>query len=243
MKYMGSKSKIVKEIVPIIQERIRDNGLKKYYEPFVGGGNVISKVECENRYASDIQKYLIALYQNLDKIKDMPVRVSKEHYSDVRDCFNRGDDRYAEWYIGAIGFLASYNGRFFDGGYSGERVIADGSVRNYYDEAKRNLIAQIPLLKGVEFFCSDYRDVNDLEDYVIYCDPPYKGTKTYGMSKDFCYGEFWDWCREKSEKNIVLISEQEAPDDFECIWEQKSKRTINHAGTKHSVERLFEIRE
>ena len=38
MKYMGSKSRIAKYIVPIIQEYIDKNEIKNYLEPFVGGG-------------------------------------------------------------------------------------------------------------------------------------------------------------------------------------------------------------
>lgn len=37
MKYMGGKSKIAKEIVPIIQRHIEAQGTGKYVEPFVGG--------------------------------------------------------------------------------------------------------------------------------------------------------------------------------------------------------------
>lgn len=38
MVYMGSKSRIAKEIVPIIQSYIDDNNVHNYLEPFVGGG-------------------------------------------------------------------------------------------------------------------------------------------------------------------------------------------------------------
>ena len=38
LKYMGSKSRIAKYIVPIIQKYIDDNEVTKYVEPFVGGG-------------------------------------------------------------------------------------------------------------------------------------------------------------------------------------------------------------
>ena len=37
MKYMGSKYRISKYIVPIIQKYIDENGIKTYIEPFVGG--------------------------------------------------------------------------------------------------------------------------------------------------------------------------------------------------------------
>lgn len=118
IKYMGSKSRISKYIVPIIQDYIDKNKCIRYYEPFVGGANIIDKIKCKNKYASDNNEYLIELYNNLDKINDIPDFITKEHYSEVRDCFNKKLDTYPKWYIGAIGFLASYNGRFFDGGYA-----------------------------------------------------------------------------------------------------------------------------
>ena len=42
---MGSKSRIVKDIVPIIQKYINDSGYKKYLEPFGGGMNVIVNID------------------------------------------------------------------------------------------------------------------------------------------------------------------------------------------------------
>lgn len=243
MKYMGSKSKIAKDILPIIHKRITDYNLNKYIEPFVGGANIIDKIKCENLYASDNNRYLIALYQNLDKLNSLPDTISKEHYSEVRNAFNNNDKSFDDWYIGAIGFLASYNGRFFDGGYSGTRIISNGKIRNYYLEAKHNLLKQSEQLRKINFECKDYKELIGLQDYLIYCDPPYKNTKQYNTSKNFNHDEFWDWCRKMSEKNCVLISEQEAPKDFKCIWEQNIKRTINNNGTKENKERLFEIKE
>lgn len=37
MNYMGSKSRIAKDIVPIIQKTIDDNDIHLYLEPFLGG--------------------------------------------------------------------------------------------------------------------------------------------------------------------------------------------------------------
>ena len=37
MKYVGSKNRIAKDIVPIIQKYIDENNITEYYEPFVGG--------------------------------------------------------------------------------------------------------------------------------------------------------------------------------------------------------------
>ncbi len=243
LKYMGSKSKVIDNILPIIQQQIEDYNIKTYIEPFCGGCNVIDKVICDKKIASDNHKYLIAMFQNLDKIQTLPEFIAKEHYSEVRDYFNVGEKYFPDWYIGAVGFLASYNGRFFDGGYAGVIHTKADTIRNYYDEAKRNLIEQIPKLQNIEFQCVDYKYYTDFEDCLFYLDPPYKNKKQYGSSKGFNHDEFWNWCRHMSAKNVVLISEQEAPLDFECIWQQEVKRTIDNNKRVKAVEKLFEIRE
>lgn len=240
---MGSKSKIADSILPIIQQKIKDYNIKTYIEPFCGGCNVIDKVVCDRKIASDNHKCLIAIFKNLDKIHTLPEFVTREHYSEVRNCFNSNDDLFDDWYIGAIGFLASYNGRFFDGGYAGLVNTRVGTVRNYYDEAKRNLEEQCPRLKGIEFENIDYKYYTDFKDCLFYLDPPYRNKKQYGSSKGFNHDEFWDWCRHMSKKNIVLISEQEAPSDFKCIWQQEVKRTIDNNKRVNAVEKLFEIHQ
>ena len=239
---MGSKSRIAKDIVPIIQKCIDDNKIDTYIEPFCGGLNIIDKINCKTKIAMDKHKYLIALFKNLDKINQLPEFITKEHYSEVRDCFNKNLNTYEDWYIGAIGFLASYNGRFFDGGYAGLVSTKAGTTRNYYNEAKRNLIEQIPNLKDIDFICDEYNSIqNETFNYpvLIYCDPPYKDTKQYGVSKNFNHDDFWNWVKEISKNNIVLVSECQAPDDFKCIWQQEVTRTIDNNKRVSSVEKLF----
>jgi DNA adenine methylase len=244
MKYMGSKSRIAKYIVPIIHQRISDYNLKIYVEPFCGGCNVIDKVDCETKIACDKQKYLIALYQNMCNISQLPDFVTKEHYNEVKTSYLQKDGKFPDWYIGAVGFFASYNGKFFEGGYAGIAHTKIGTTRNYYDEAKRNLEKQIDNLKDIKFVCGDYRNTcSHFEDALIYCDPPYKNTTNYSSGFDFNHDEFWDWCREMSERNVVLISEQSARDDFECIWEMPLKRTMDNKKRLNCIEKLFEYDE
>lgn len=238
---MGSKSKIAKYIVPIIQEFIDDNGIKIYIDTHCGGCNIADKVRCDIKIASDNNKYLIALLQNIDKVGELPDFITKERYVDVRSCLNKSNNKYPDWYIGAVGFLASYNGRFFDGGYAGLIKTKINTIRNYYDEAKRNLVEQIPHLDGIVFRHCDYTDYRP-EDYkgcLFYCDPPYRGTKQYGTSRNFDYDKFWSWAERMSENNIVLVSEHQAPNGWKCVWEHEVKRTIDNAKSVKAVERLF----
>lgn len=55
MKYVGSKNKLSKELVPIIQSYIT-NDTKGYLEPFVGGANMIDKIKCRQKIGCDIHE-------------------------------------------------------------------------------------------------------------------------------------------------------------------------------------------
>ena len=212
MRYVGSKNRLSKELAPIIQSYINDN-CKGYIEPFVGGANMIDKIKCDNKIGYDINNYLIALL-NHAKITtdDFPDEITREHYYSVKN----NKDNYDEWYVGLIGFCGSFSAKFW-GGYA-----THGNNPKYrktpYNEAKNNIIKQSVNLKDIKFECKDYKDLDNLSGYVIYCDPPYKGV--LGYKSKFNHEEFYEWLRKISLENIVLISEYEMPDDFECIWEK-----------------------
>lgn len=218
MVYMGSKSRIAKEIVPIIQSYIDDNNIHNYLEPFCGGCNVIDKVKCEHKYASDIQHYLIALLKQIQKDTSVfPESITLEQYKDVKD----NKEKYPDWYVGLVGFCASFGGKFFNG-YGRD---SKGN-RNIPNERIRNLIKQSLNLKDVQFTCCDFRNIKPtIKNFVIYCDIPYKNSTKYKVD-DFPYDEFYDWCRAMSKNNIVLISEYNMPDDFECIWQKEIKTSL-----------------
>ena len=75
---MGSKRRISKYIVPIIQEYINEN-TTAYIEPFVGGGNIITKIDCDIRIGSDINLPLIELLKHIrDHPNDIPDDITEE---------------------------------------------------------------------------------------------------------------------------------------------------------------------
>lgn len=237
MKYMGSKSRIKKHLIPILQGLIEDYQITTYIEPFVGGANLIDGIQCETKIGIDLHDKLIALLNHVQQGGELPTEVSKTLYDEIR--LNQHTGKYEDWYVGAIGFLASYNGRYFDGGYAKTVTTKTGTVRNYYDESKRNLEKQAPLLKGIQFKTGDYTLISNVKGTLIYCDPPYQGTKQFSVSKAFDYDRFWQWVREMSEHNIVLVSEHQAPEDFECLWEFPVTRTQDNRKREVATERLF----
>lgn len=236
---MGSKSRIAKDIEPILTKCLTKN--RYYIEPFAGGMNMICNINHPKRLASDRNNYLIAMWRYLCAGFEFPKTISKELYSEYRTKFNqRGfnglGDTFEEAVIGWIGFMGSFNGRFYDGGYSGHDV----NGRDYIGEQIRNTLSQVDKLQGVEFWCGSYDSYGMPKKSVIYCDIPYKGTKQYSTSKDFNHDAFYSWCRQTTrEGNDVLISEYQAPEDFVCVWQKQVVNAMNTKNTYKPTEKLF----
>lgn len=218
MKYVGSKQKISKDIVPIIQKYIDDNKVTHYIEPFVGGANIIDKIHCDKRIGIDIDNIPISLLTKCVKTPELldtlPTEVSREFYYKVKQ--NKND--YPDWFYAAILLFGSYNNRVYGGCYGAMSNTKQGKIRNYFAESIRNFKKQIPNLKDIQFIQADYKTIN-IENAVIYCDPPYSNSIKY--SETFDNNEFWNWVRKMSKNNIVLVSEYNAPNDFDCIWEKE----------------------
>lgn len=236
MKYVGSKARLSKQLAPIIQSYIDGMGDKcnGYWEPFVGGANMIDKIKCSHKYGSDSHKYLIALLRHIQQtIDDLPDTITEDEYSAV----HTNPDAYPDWYVGLVGFCASYNAKWL-GGYANGVKTKIGTVRNYTDEAIQNIKKQSPALEGISFACRNYADCS-ADGFVIYCDPPYRNTTKYATG-NFDYDKFYTWCKEMSKNNTVLISEYWMPDDgFECIWQGNLKCTLDKASRSDKVERLY----
>ena len=239
MVYQGSKNRLSKFLVPIIQKYIDDNNIKTYIEPMCGSCSIIEKIECENKIASDINDELITLlqYVKLDsKLSIAPKDCTFEHYADVRENRKLGTKKYSKLYTALIGFCASYGGRYFDGGY------ARANKRNMYKERIINLKEDALLLQNIELKCCDYTEYLDYKNCLFYFDPPYKGTKQYSKQK-INYDSFYDFLRKLSENNIVLVSEYNMPNDFKCIWQKERKvlQKSNRISGEKIIEKLFKI--
>lgn len=231
MKYMGSKNRHAKELLPIILKNRKPD--QWYVEPFVGGANMIDKVDGP-RIGSDQHFFLIELLKAMAEFEYWipPHKVSEEEYKEAKSL----KDNVLKAYIG---FALSYGGKWF-GGYRRDKI----GKRDYAFEAYKNYMIQAPKLCGVQFKNCDYLDLDIPPNSIIYCDPPYEGTTSY-KTGSFDHKAFWQWCREKTnEGHQVFVSEYNAPEDFECVWEKKVNNTLaKDTGSKQGAERLFVYKE
>ena len=225
IKYMGGKVRLSKRIVAYL-ESIRKPG-QPYVEPFVGGVSVIEKMTGV-RVGLDISEGLINFYKGVQKGWVPPDNISEEEYRRIETDGNTDNPIYA-----FAGLACSFGGQFWQG------YASDRGNRNYSATGKKRILRDRHLINGVTFSRMNYRTLNP-DGCLIYCDPPYLGTKGYNGLGEFDSREFWDVMRKWRETNTVVISEYNAPDDFECVAEFDhflSVRSKN--GCEKRTERLF----
>ena len=244
MQYFGGKQRISKPVSNYINQLLEDScviwaerqKLKKtlapssthththththYAEPFCGACNIAVNVECEDKQLNDKHKYLIAMFQKLQKGWLPPKEVSEEYYYVAK----KNQDN-APWLAGFVGFACSFAGKWW-GGYARDNNGGNYALRGY-----NSILKKMQKLQNATFTCKDFTEL-EYEDTLIYCDPPYRNTTQYCKSilGSFDYDLFLNWARVQNNKegNLVLISEYKhnLPDDGKIVLEIPSRTSI-----------------
>lgn len=230
--YFGGKFRISDEIVAFLEANRKPN--QGFFEPFVGGLNITTKMS-GSRTASDINEYLICLYQALQQGYELPDHCTKEQYDYIRA--HQDEDKAL---AGFIGIACSFAGKWW-GGYARDSRLTDKG-RDHCEVGKRSILKKMETCQDVEFMSGSYDEFIP-HDMLIYCDPPYQGTTSYAF--DFDHRKFWATMRRWSRNNDVYISEFEAPDDFKVVWEKEGRVETRDKDNqrKKKIERIFKYKE
>lgn len=249
MQYMGGKSRISKQISEVINNALYGRQIQnfkanfRYCKPYneLGGGqrvfvslfcgscSIEAKVKTKTKILNDIHPYLIAMWKGLQNGWMPPSIITKDEYNYVKE---HKDENTA--LTGFVGFGCSFGGKWFGGLANNKKGV------NYCTRAERSLLKDFEGVKDATFLCKDYREVEIPDNSVVYCDPPYVGTTEY-TTGEFNHEEFWEYMRELSQRCIVFISEQTAPEDFKPIWQKEITRMldVNKDNLFTKTEKLF----
>lgn len=247
MRYSGSKRKYMKELLPILMEGTNEETL--FIDAFMGGANVISEIPLKNKIGIDLNKFVIALWNDIKEYGEYSTCIvsalTEEEYYDVKKSYMNKEHTYSDGLIGYVGNCCSYGGAWFNG-YA---RFNEKKNEDHIKEAYNGIVNQIRNFKHLDtttFLLGDYgifdHFVKDKSNTVIYCDPPYASTKKY--ETDFNNIEFWEWARTYSKRGYkIFVSEYEAPSDFKCIWQKVKKDGMGTTkkGNKQNskIEKLF----
>lgn len=176
MKYMGSKAAHAAEIVAITCAGRRQG--QAYVEPFVGGGNMIVCVDpaMGPRIGNDINWRMVALLDALGNRGWMPPveSITEKQYNEMK---NNPDD-YPPEMVAFVATGMAFSGKWFD-------VFARDKEgkRDYYQESRNFALRDAPFLRGIEFHSVSYIHFEIPPSSIVYCDPPYAGTLSYGGAR------------------------------------------------------------
>ena len=160
-----------------------------------------------------------------------PNSCSEENYNQLKNDIESSAEK------GFIGHQFSFGGIYFGNfvgnyGYSTTMKLPPKKVCKIAGE-----------LIDVEFTVGSYTQFSNLENYIIYCDPPYSKTECRYYTEDnsrlkFNHESFWEWVREMSKTNVVFVSEYSASEDFKCVYENK-KISVSRGRKTMGSEKLY----
>lgn len=241
--YHGGKQKVGLEIAQNIykyttkMEKKHNLRLIGYVEPFCGMLGVYRHIpqlfDRDMTYlAGDYNESVIKMWKKAQKGWTPPKSCTETIYKHLRKQKRSSAER------GFVGHQYSYGGQYFRqfAGKYGKNTSQPDSAKRVVDIAN--------ILQDVAFTNGSYTQFLSLVGYVIYCDPPYAKRNEYfeenGDKVHFDTEVFWLTVRYLSKKNLVIISEYDAPDDFVLL--SSHRHNVFYGGREnhdHNYERLF----
>lgn len=245
LKWVGGKGQLLNEIEKYYPF---DNGIKKYAEPFVGGGavlfDILNKYELEQVYISDINVELINTYivirDNIDELiallniyqNEYIPRASEDrklYYMMKRERFNdlkiNGSDKENIEKAALMIFLnkTCFNG-LFRVNKKGQFNVPMGSYKNPLVCDEKNLRIVSKKLQKVEIVCGDYKDSAKFIDKntFVYFDPPYRPLTETSSFTAYTENLFDD------EEQIELAK------FVECLHKKGAKIVVSNSDPKNS---------
>lgn len=229
MRYLGGKTRLAKYLRPVISSFRLPEQL--YLEPFLGAAGIFHQMDGP-KVGADAHLDLMLMWQALQNGWQPPTAVSESEYLDLKVSSSSA-------LRGFCGFGCAYGGDWFHG------YAKDNRGDDYVGQSRRSLLRRIANMTDAVLLHADYKQWDGIESALIYCDPPYSGTSSYSKEIRFDHQEFWDRVRMWSQANTVLVSEFNAPPDFEMVWEKPRSTCLRYSDVRRvrPSEKLFKLRD
>ena len=204
LKWVGGKGQLLHIFNKLYPTELKQNKIKNYYEPFVGGGavffDIAQKYEIESAYLYDINEELILTYQVIQrdviKLIEFLERYSKqylklneakrkEYYYQMRTNFNLQRfnidyNKYSKNWVPRAAQIIFLNKTCFNGLFrfnsKGEFNSPMGRYKNPKILDENNLLNVSQLLEIAVIKRADFTEIknNITSSSFVYYDPPYR---------------------------------------------------------------------
>ena len=217
VKWAGGKGQLLNTLERYYPLKLLQGEIKRYIEPFVGGGavlfNILQKYNIAEAYIFDINVDLINAYKVIKfevnelvyYLKSLEKRYynldndnRKKMYYEIRDEYNSKVSNTKHIGIERASQFIFLNRTCFNGLY---RVNKEGKFNVPYGDYKnpticdeRNLYLVSSLLQKVQIFAGDYRESAKYisKDSFVYFDPPYRPLNKTSNFTSYSKSDFTD---------------------------------------------------
>lgn len=222
LKWAGGKGQLLKAFQNFYPRELKEEQIKNYYEPFIGGGavffDIAQQYNIQSAFLYDVNEELILTYrviqQDVHKLIDYLQAYKKKYeklneedqsvfYYDTRVKFNQdmhkiNYSRYSEKWIPRAAQIIFMNKTCFNGLFrfnlKGEFNVPMGRYKNPKILDEQNLIQTSKLLEIATIKKADFSEVeNDIvENSFIYFDPPYRPISKTSSFTSYSKNKFED---------------------------------------------------
>ena len=197
LKWIGNKQRYAHKIANHFPKKY-----KRYYEPFLGSGSMLSVVSPNQGLASDISTPLIGIWQALKEEPDILIRwyfdryslfmENSDNYYKMREKYNENNNSADLLFLTRSCYGGVMRFRKADGFMS--TPIGTHEPITPYEFARRVQLWRLRISR-VEFMALDYKQAMSFAGVgdIVYCDPPYNESQNilYG-SHTFNFNELLD---------------------------------------------------
>ncbi len=271
LKWAGGKGQLIDQIAPYLPDSFRQGRVKKYFEPFLGGGALFfwlaEHYDFEESYLYEINPAVNVCYQVIKKdikklIKELNQLESEylsktdsgreEYFYEKREEFNEYLRRKAaNSFARRSALLIFLNKTCFNGLYRvnslGEFNVPFGRYKNPTICHEENLYAVHELLQKAEIVCGDFALCLDKagRDSFVYFDPPYRPISTTASFTSYSKDAFDDSEQKRLSKVFGDLDKRDA-----CVMLSNSDPKNGNSGDNffddlyrgYHIERLTAMR-
>lgn len=143
---------------------------------------------------------------------EFPKEITRQKWGELKKCM---DDTNPD--TAFAGFGCSFSAVYFATYARPCRGVEDPVVFAARTNRSIARLVREMRLHNVELHVRDYSFYKGYSGAVFYLDPPYAGGYTKYDGKEFDHERFWDFVRELSVNNKVIVTERTFPADFKVL--------------------------
>ncbi len=204
LKWAGGKNQLLRQFENYYPPELRKEKIKRYIEPFIGGGavffEIMQKYNIQSSYISDVNKNLILTYRVIQHQPDILLEFLEQYQKEydntaeekrnhlflsMRKHFNSQQfeinyKKFSDNWIPRAAQLIFLNKTCFNGLFrlnsKGEFNVPFGKYKNPNIMDSDNILSVSKVLQNTEILISDYKNCFERADEktFVYFDPPYR---------------------------------------------------------------------